>query len=159
MNLPRQGLQKVHLALGMRLVSHSYAYVWVRDLKPGGRGRGSSWHVLSRPQTQNGVLGRARTCLCRFTGKTGELRNDLLIQSVLSEFEKIRCGYFDKEVLPLCRTWIGLLLLFDIVWTIFLVTWGVMTVSRSYSIRVCNKTLFSGSGITSVSNAGREGLK
>ncbi len=37
MNLPRQALQKGRLAQGTRLVSHSCAYVWVRDLKPGGQ--------------------------------------------------------------------------------------------------------------------------
>ncbi len=43
------------------------------------------WHVQSCPQTQNGVLGRARTSICRFAGKMGELRNNCLIQSVFSK--------------------------------------------------------------------------
>ncbi len=47
-----------------------------------------------RPQTQNAILGRAQTCLCRFTGKTGELRNSCLIQSVLSKLQKNQVRFF-----------------------------------------------------------------
>ncbi len=96
MNLPRQALQKVCLARNALTLSHSYScvYVWVRDLKPGGQGRGSTWHLQSRPQTQNGILGVARTCLCRFTGKTGELKNGCLTQTVFSKLEKHQVWLF-----------------------------------------------------------------
>ncbi len=53
------------------------------------------------------------------TGKTGELRNGCFIHLLVEKLEQIRCTYFGHKAFHVCWTFIA--------WTIFLVTWDVIS--------------------------------
>ncbi len=80
-------------------ILHLCVYVWVRDLKPGGQGRGSTWHVQSNPPDTIWGLRESSNVYASSQGSRVSLTNavsmsllEKISHAVISNNKCLPCG-------------------------------------------------------------------